>query len=147
MVDALAIEDDEGRNKQRYASGSSKYALIRGSPNVGTRLWLFASILEWIHSSSESNLMNWNILVVRGKERKIDYLSSGERNGISPNQSSDWGCRTFYTELQNFLIAEQSGKSDQRRWQSCKRKLEISWVYPEYGGTRVILSESAGTIP
>ena len=36
MVDALAIEDDEGRNKQRYASGSSKYALIRGSPNEET---------------------------------------------------------------------------------------------------------------
>ena len=29
MADALALEDDEGRDKQRYASGSSKYALIR----------------------------------------------------------------------------------------------------------------------
>ena len=38
MVDALALEDDEGRDKQRYASGSSKYALIRGSPNAETRL-------------------------------------------------------------------------------------------------------------
>ena len=38
MVDALAIEDDEGRNEQRYASGSSKYAMIRGSPNEGTHL-------------------------------------------------------------------------------------------------------------
>ena len=36
MVDALAIEDDEGRNEQRYASGSSKYALIRRFPNEGT---------------------------------------------------------------------------------------------------------------
>ena len=39
MVDALASEDDEGRDKQRYASGSSKYALIRGSPNEATRQW------------------------------------------------------------------------------------------------------------
>ncbi len=39
MVDALAIEDDEGRNEQRYASGSSKYAMIRRSPNEGTHLW------------------------------------------------------------------------------------------------------------
>ena len=39
MVDALALEADEGRDKQRYASGSSKYALIRGSPNEGTHLW------------------------------------------------------------------------------------------------------------
>ena len=38
MVDALAIEDDEGRNEQRYASGSSKYAMIRRSPNEGTHL-------------------------------------------------------------------------------------------------------------
>ena len=38
MVDALALEDDEGRVNLRYASGSSKYALIRGSPNAETRL-------------------------------------------------------------------------------------------------------------
>ena len=29
MVNALALEADEGRDKQRYASGSSKYTLIR----------------------------------------------------------------------------------------------------------------------
>ena len=39
MVDALAIEDEEGRDKQRNASGSSKYALIRRFPNAGTHLW------------------------------------------------------------------------------------------------------------
>ena len=39
MVDALALEADEGRDKQRYASGSSKYALIRRFPNEGTQLW------------------------------------------------------------------------------------------------------------
>ena len=38
MVNALALEADEGRDKQRYASGSSKYALIRGFPNEGTQL-------------------------------------------------------------------------------------------------------------
>lgn len=38
MVDALAIEVDEGRDNQRNASGSRKYALIRGSPNEGTHL-------------------------------------------------------------------------------------------------------------
>ena len=37
-MDDLALEDDEGRDKLRYASGSSKYALIRGSPNAETRL-------------------------------------------------------------------------------------------------------------
>jgi len=33
MVDDLASEDDEGRGKQRYASGSRKQALIRRFPN------------------------------------------------------------------------------------------------------------------
>ncbi len=36
MVNALALEDDEGRDKQRYAPGSSKYTLIRRSPNEET---------------------------------------------------------------------------------------------------------------
>ena len=37
MVNALALEADEGRNKQRNASGSSKYALIQRFPNGGTQ--------------------------------------------------------------------------------------------------------------
>ena len=36
MVDALALEDYEGRGKQRYASGSCKQALIRRFPNGET---------------------------------------------------------------------------------------------------------------
>ena len=39
MVDALALEADEGRDKQRNASGSGKYTLIRRYPNGGTHLW------------------------------------------------------------------------------------------------------------
>ena len=39
MVDALALEADEGRDEQRNASGSSKYALIRRCPNEGTQQW------------------------------------------------------------------------------------------------------------
>ena len=38
MVDALAIEAEEGRVERRNASGSSKYATIRGYPNVVTHL-------------------------------------------------------------------------------------------------------------
>ena len=38
MVNALALEAEEGRDKQRNASGSSKYALIRSFPNEGTHL-------------------------------------------------------------------------------------------------------------
>ena len=39
MVDALAIEAEEGRDKLRNASGSSKYATIREFPNGGTHLF------------------------------------------------------------------------------------------------------------
>ena len=38
MVNALALEAEEGRGKQRNASGSSKYAMIRRYPNEGTHL-------------------------------------------------------------------------------------------------------------
>ena len=37
MVNALALEAEEGRDKQRYASGSSTYALIRRFPNGETQ--------------------------------------------------------------------------------------------------------------
>ena len=37
MVNDLARVGDEGRGKQRYASGSRKQVLIRRSPNGGTR--------------------------------------------------------------------------------------------------------------
>ena len=36
MVDALALEADEGRGKLRNASGSCKQAIIRRSPNEET---------------------------------------------------------------------------------------------------------------
>ena len=38
MANALALEAEEGRDKQRYASGSSKYAMNRRFPNGGTHL-------------------------------------------------------------------------------------------------------------
>ena len=37
MADALALEADEGRDEQRYALGSCKYALIQRFPNVATQ--------------------------------------------------------------------------------------------------------------
>ena len=37
VMDDLARKGDEGRGKQRYASGSRKQTLIRRFPNGGTR--------------------------------------------------------------------------------------------------------------
>ena len=39
MVDALASGAEEGRDKLRKATGSSTYALIRGSPNGVTHIF------------------------------------------------------------------------------------------------------------
>ena len=36
MVNALALGADEGRDERRYATGSSKYTVIHGSPNEET---------------------------------------------------------------------------------------------------------------
>ena len=37
MANALALEAEEGRDKQRYALGSCKYALIQRFPNGETQ--------------------------------------------------------------------------------------------------------------
>lgn len=42
-------------------------------------------IIFWIYKEERVNLVNWNILVIRGKESKSDFFSSGEWNGISLN--------------------------------------------------------------
>jgi hypothetical protein len=38
MVDALAVEADEGRGRRRYRSGSCQQVTIRSIPNVATHL-------------------------------------------------------------------------------------------------------------
>ena len=52
-MDDLAREGDEGRGKQRYASGSRKQTLIRRFPNGGTRLTLL------VISELDSDLRTW----------------------------------------------------------------------------------------
>ena len=113
-----------------------------GEPTSGNALVSYNEYIVIV----ESNPVNWNILVTGGKERKIDFLSSGERKGKSPNQSLDWGCRTLFTELQNYIIVELSGKVNEKGWKSRKRNNVNSRMNPEYGEARETLSESAGTI-
>ena len=44
MMDDLVDSGDEGRGKQRYASGSGKHALIRRFPNGKTHPGLYRDI-------------------------------------------------------------------------------------------------------
>ena len=64
MVDALALEDDEGRGKLRYASGRCKQSLIRRSPNEETQngkplLSYNEYIVIWGQPSELKHLSNW----------------------------------------------------------------------------------------
>lgn len=55
MVDALALKDDEGREKLREVVVISEEKMIHKFPNEGTRwIWKFSLIFE-------GNLENWNI--------------------------------------------------------------------------------------
>ena len=94
-VDALALRADERRDKLRKASGRSKYPLSRRYLNGETRLdELQSSIRQSItygrepgelkHLSSRRNRKKQ----VLSLERKIDFQSSGERNGKRPNHGA-----------------------------------------------------------
>ena len=50
-----------------------------------TRIRKLRELLLELNREERANLVNWNILVTRGKESKSDSLSSGERNGTSLN--------------------------------------------------------------
>ena len=50
-----------------------------------TRIRKLRELLLESNKEERANLVNWNILVTRGKESKSDSLSSGERNGTSLN--------------------------------------------------------------
>ena len=89
----MALRADERRDKLRKASGRSKYPLIRRYLNGETRLRSpQSSIRQYItygrepgelkHLSSRRNRKKQ----VLSLERKIDFQSSGERNGKSPNR-------------------------------------------------------------
>ena len=111
-MDTLVFRSDEGRGYQRNVLGNWKQVLIQEYPNKET-----SRTTSWINKEERANLVNWNILVTRGKESKSDSLSSGERKGTSP---------VITLELQNFMIVEVCGKAHHRRWESCKRNCEIS---------------------
>ena len=94
-VDALALRAEERRDKLRKAAGRSKYPLSRRYLNGETRLdELQSSIRQSItygrepgelrHLSSRRNRKKQ----VLSLERKIDFQSSGERNGKRPNHGA-----------------------------------------------------------
>lgn len=66
MLNSLVLEDEKGRSDWRYALGNKRQILIQGFPNRATLLSTSPNIKDLL-----VNLVNWNILVARGKESKI----------------------------------------------------------------------------
>ena len=113
-MDTLVFRSDEGRGYQRNVLGNWKQVLIQEYPNKET-----SRTTSWIHREERAYLVNWNILVTRGKESKSDSLSSGERNGISLN-SIYRGLWDNKTECD--LLGETDWMLYHRRWKSCNQK-------------------------
>ena len=110
------FRSDEGRGYRRYVSGNWKQVLIRKYPNKET-----SRTTSWIYKEERANLVNWNILVTRGKESKSDSLSSGERNGISLN--SNFYSRGLRDNLsKSFLLGEAGWILHHSGWKSRNRK-------------------------
>ena len=108
----MALRADERRDKLRKASGRSTYPMIRRYLNGETRQ------REPLSAWSESNSFMWG---TRGTEtskypeeekENIDFQSSGERNGRSPNHGA---CiMGFGLRDDRCKIGEQTGKSGRR---------------------------------
>ena len=86
--DALALRADERRDKLRKAAVRSKYPLTRRCLNGETRLSKPQSLYtEYIGMQREPGELKH--LSSRRKRKKIvDFLSSGERKGKSPNRDA-----------------------------------------------------------
>lgn len=138
MVDALASRSDEGRVMAAISFGEVPNNLWSGNVRMGKphchRQW---PLYEGAY------LGKWNISVPRGiesnrrnflsdqiqlrlchygqEEGSCDSLSSGERNGNSPNHPYlyGWGCRAESAfscrKLQNRYIGKHVGKRDPSR--------------------------------
>ena len=94
-----------------------------------TRIRKLQELLLELNREERANLVNWNILVTRGKESKSDSLSSGERNGISLNSKLIEGCGTMLNQV--YMLDEAAGILHHSRWKSCSRKHYHLKLYPK----------------
>lgn len=80
--DAQASTSEEGRGKLRKSAGIRKQELIRRCPNGTTR-----HIEDMSHSSNTMSRHRElkHLSICSKRKKRIDFLSSGERKGNSPN--------------------------------------------------------------
>ena len=77
----MASRGDEGRDKLRKAAGIGTYDVIRRYPNGATRQVEDLSLVREQTQGTETSKY------LEEEKTSSDFLSSGERKGISPNQS------------------------------------------------------------
>ena len=80
-----------------------------------------------------------------GRDRNIDFQSSGERNGKSPNP--DACIRGLGPQQVTRILGEWFWESQPERVKAPYLKIEESERDPEYHETRETLWEGAGTTP
>ena len=84
----MALRAEERRDKLRKAAGRSKYPLSRRYLNGETRLdELQSSIRQSITYGREPGELK-HLSSRRKRKKKIDFQSSGERNGKRPNHGA-----------------------------------------------------------
>ncbi len=76
----------------------------------------------WIHGQARNNLVNWNILVARGKINKSDFRSSGEWNDNSLNRENE-----VVGEQCKCCVARQSGWVLHPKWRTPKLLDRLNW--------------------
>ena len=101
-MDALAPSAEEGRGKLRKATGSRKQALNRRYPNGETRRTEGPSRWDEHIVPDEGTRGTETSKYPEEKKESIDFLSSGERTGKSPNHLA---CQ----------VGLRAGTRDQRR--------------------------------
>src|SRR5699024_8251783 len=80
------------------------------------------------------------------KANAISRVAASETGRAQTKELALWGCRTLLSSYKGIFQQKRSGKIRHRRKQPCTRQNILSGVYPEYGGTREIPSESGRTI-
>ena len=78
----MASAGEEGRGKLRKAAGSCKQASIRRYPNGATRADEVCTRIERYGPTQGTETSQY----LQEEKESIDFLSSGERKGKSPNR-------------------------------------------------------------
>ena len=139
----MALRADEGRDKLRKATGSRKWALIRGYPNGETRQSnTLSTCTEYIGVRGEPPELKHLSRARKRNQNEIPLVVASERGRGQTESSNTLGVRTVECMAEHSRMAWE-GQSESVRITYAKCK--AGKLYPEYCGTREIPWEYGGT--